>query len=53
MIYKKAPKDWSKYGDNWQQIYNDMEISLNIDINVEDVGDLTGDVAWKGAAEKQ
>ena len=52
-VYKKTPVLWEKYQQSWQEMYNEIAFDFNIDINIEDVGDLTGEVQWKGVDDKK
>jgi spore germination protein KC len=52
-VYKKTPDLWRKYQQSWQKMYNETTFNFNIDINIEDVGDLTGEVQWKGGDDKK
>lgn len=52
-VYKKTPDLWRKYQQSWQKMYNETTFNFNIDINIEDVGDLTGEVQWKGVDDKK
>ena len=40
IIHKKYPQKWKNIKNNWDEIFKDLKIETNIDINIEDQGAL-------------
>ncbi len=39
-------KKWRQYSDSWQQLYSQMELTVDANVIIEDVGDLSDSVPW-------
>ena len=40
LVHKKNPKKWENIKDNWEEIFKQLEIKTNIDINIKSKGSL-------------
>ncbi len=51
-IKDKDLKQWRKYEDDWKQLYKELDLQLDVNINIEDIGNLSSNVQWRETDEK-